>query len=130
MAEKIVSTDSVGQVVKAAGNAHAVSDSGTRQLTPGSDILQGDTLVTEKGGALEKYGVESIGEGKVLVVKDAMGNIQFISDPKLIVDFIEGQAIRAARPLTPQELDYFQSAAPISAVEEGNGDTVGANYTV
>lgn len=205
MAEKIASTDSVGQVVKAAGNTHAVSDSGTRQLTPGSDIFKGDTLVTEKGGALEiifndktslsqgedsqvrvdryvydpadasnsdlllnmtkgvfrtitgeiaednpdhfqlksplatigirgttvvsevrggveKHGVESIGEGKVLVVKDAMGNIQFISDPKLIIDFIEGQAIRAARPLTPQELDYFQSAAPISAAEESNGD--------
>lgn len=205
MPEKLISADAVGKVIQSQGVVTAISDSGTRQLFVGSDIFQGDTLVTEKAGALEllfqdntavsqgensqirvdnyvfdpantsnsnlllnmtkgvfrtvtgeiaemnpdhfqlksplatigirgttvvsevrermeKHGVEDIGEGKVLVVKDNMGNIQFISDPKLIIDFIEGQAIRVARPLTPQELDHFQSAAPITSNVD-NGDS-------
>ncbi len=77
--------------------------------------IRGTTVVSEVQGGVEKHGVEDIGAGKVLVVKDTMGNIQFIADPKLIIDFIQGQAIRAPRVLTQQELDYFRSAAPISS---------------
>ncbi len=80
--------------------------------------IRGTTVLSEIGGQTEKHGVEEIGPGKVLVISDAMGNIQFIDAPKLIVDIVQGQAIRTARPLTQQELDYFRSAAPITSSDD------------
>ncbi|MDD9301025.1 MAG: FecR domain-containing protein [Desulfobacter sp.] len=55
--------------------------------------IRGTTVVSEVGDDTERHGVEEIGTDKVLVVQDNMGNIQFISQPRLVVDFIRGQAI-------------------------------------
>ncbi|MCG8619787.1 MAG: FecR domain-containing protein, partial [Desulfobacterales bacterium] len=80
--------------------------------------IRGTTVVSEVGGLTEKHGVEDIGPGKVLVVRDAMGNIQFIDAPTLIVDIMQGQAIKAARPLTDRELEHFKSTAPLTTQGE------------
>ena len=74
--------------------------------------IRGTTVVSDVKGGVEKHGVEAIGDGHVLVVQDAMGNIQFISDPLQIIDFLENQPIQPARPLTSEEQAYFQTNAP------------------
>ncbi len=80
--------------------------------------IRGTTVVSEVGGLTEKHGVEDIGPGKVLVVRDAMGNIRFIDAPKLIVDIMQGQPIQDARPLTDRELNFFRSNAPLTTQGE------------
>ena len=75
--------------------------------------IRGTTVVSEVNDLTEKHGVEDIGSGKVLVVRDNMGNIQFIDSPNFIIDFFQNQAIKPARPLTPVEQNYFRSHAPI-----------------
>ncbi len=84
--------------------------------------IRGTTVVSEVRSTGEKHGVEDIGEGKVLVVQDRMGNIQFISDPLKIIDFFANQPIQAARPLTRSELNYFQSSAPMQDEVPGEGE--------
>ncbi len=78
--------------------------------------IRGTTVVgsVSSDGTTEKWGVEQIGTDHVLVVQDGFGNIQFISEASLVIDFFKDNPISPARQLTPQELDFFQSMAPIS----------------
>lgn len=87
--------------------------------------IRGTTVVGEVSENSEKWGVENIGKGHVLVVQDSFGNIQFISEPTLIIDFFKNQPIHPARPLTSKELDFFQKTAPIAPLDnkkEDNGE--------
>ncbi|MDA8136935.1 MAG: FecR domain-containing protein, partial [Desulfobacteraceae bacterium] len=196
MDENTASGKAIGVVVGLQGHAQAVSETGTRELSTGSELFQGEKIVTKEDGQIEikftdntilsqgknsevlinayvydpeegshsnlllqmgkgvfrtvtgeiakqnpdnfnlqspmaligirgttvvgqvfedseKWGVEEIGKGHVLVVKDSFGNIQFISNPDLIIDFFKNQPIGPARPLTPEELDFFKLTAPI-----------------
>ncbi|MCF8109535.1 MAG: VCBS domain-containing protein, partial [Desulfohalobiaceae bacterium] len=74
--------------------------------------IRGTTVVSEVNDLTERHGTEDIGEGKMLVIQDRFGNIQFISSPERVIDFFENQPIEAPRPLNPGELEYFQSTAP------------------
>ncbi|MCF8088561.1 MAG: cadherin-like domain-containing protein [Desulfotignum sp.] len=85
--------------------------------------IRGTTVVGEVDPGAEKWGVEEFSDGEpgreqVLVVKDRFGNIQLITDPQMIVDFFANQSIQPARPLSPEELDYFQQNAPISSMDD------------
>ncbi len=80
--------------------------------------IRGTTVVGEVSEDGEKWGVEDIGKGHVLVVQDAFGNIQFISEPALIIDFFKNQPIDPARELTPKELDFFKTVAPITELQD------------
>jgi len=80
--------------------------------------IRGTTVVGEVDPESEKWGVEEFSEGEpgrdqVLVVRDQFGNIQLITDPQMIVDFFANQPIQPPRPLSPEELDYFQQNAPL-----------------
>ena len=77
---------------------------GIRGTVVNSDIQEG----------FEKIGVETIGAGHVLVIQDAQGNIQFISDSLKILEILQGQPLGTARDMTRQELDNFQHRAPNS----------------
>jgi len=65
--------------------------------------IRGTTVLGEVGSSGEKWGVEEFsdsesGSQQVLVVQDVFGNIQFISDPKAIVDFFLNQPIQPPAP--------------------------------
>ncbi|MFH2091932.1 MAG: putative Ig domain-containing protein [Pseudomonadota bacterium] len=79
--------------------------------------IRGTTVVGDVSEASEKWGVEEIGKGHVLVVQDSFGNIQFISEPSLIIDFFKNQPIDPARPLSQEELDFFKTVAPITVLQ-------------
>ncbi len=80
--------------------------------------IRGTTVVGDVKEDVEHWGVEDIGEGHVLVLQDTMGNIQFISDPMMIVDFFAGKPILPPRPLTTEEDAFFKLNAPISFLDD------------
>ncbi|MCG8617610.1 MAG: FecR domain-containing protein, partial [Desulfobacterales bacterium] len=87
--------------------------------------IRGTTIVSDVGGLTEKHGVEAIGVGKVLVIADEFGNIQFIESPELIVDIFQGQPIGTPRPMTTKELKDFRDAAPLSSEDDTGADEDG-----
>ncbi|HCY83987.1 MAG TPA: hypothetical protein DHV36_02510, partial [Desulfobacteraceae bacterium] len=95
--------------------------------------IRGTTIVSDVGGLTEKHGVEAIGAGKVLVIADEFGNIQFIESPELIVDIFQGRPIGTPRPMTARELDDFRNAAPLTSEDDtgsdDGGDTEGQEST-
>jgi VCBS repeat-containing protein len=91
--------------------------------------IRGTTVLGEVDPENEKWGVEEfseneLGREQVLVVRDQFGNIQFITEPQMIVDFFANQPIQPARPLRPEELDYFKQNTPISAMDDTDTDEV------
>ena len=120
MAEKIASTNSVGQVVQAAGNAHAVSDNGTRQLTPGSEIFQADTLVTEKGGSLEIIFNDktSLSQGEDSQVRVD----RYVYDPAdafnsdLLLNMTKGVFRTITGEIAEDNPDHFQLKSPLATI--------------
>ncbi len=53
MADTNISQKPVGEVANLTGRAEAVSEAGTRELAVGSDIFQGDTIITREASQLE-----------------------------------------------------------------------------
>ena len=61
---------------------------------------------------VETHGVEHISDGHRVIIQDSFGEIRIISDPLTVIDLSAGTPMGFIRPMTPQELEFFQSFAP------------------
>ena len=61
----------------------------------------------------ELHGAERLTGGHSLIFQDTFGNSQVITFAGGAVDFSPTQPMGAVRPFTPQELAFFQAAAPL-----------------
>ena len=60
----------------------------------------------------ETHGVEHISEGHRVIIQDSFGEIRIIDDPLTVIDLSPDSPMGFIRPMTPQELEFFQSFAP------------------
>jgi hypothetical protein len=60
----------------------------------------------------ETHGVEHISEGHRVIIQDSFGEIRIIDDPLTVIDLSVDAPMGFIRPMTPQELEFFQSFAP------------------
>jgi len=79
--------------------------------------IRGTTVLGEVGSSEEKWGVEAFsgtesGRQQALVVQDQFGNIQFITNPKDIIDFFLNQPIQPPPPPEPGGAGIFSAERP------------------
>jgi Ca2+-binding RTX toxin-like protein len=60
----------------------------------------------------ETHGVEHISDGHRVIIQDSFGEIRIISDHLTVIDLSPDAPMGFIRPMTPQELEFFQSFAP------------------
>jgi Ca2+-binding RTX toxin-like protein len=76
--------------------------------------IRGTTTVhsiNPENGA-ETHGVEHISDGHRIIIQDSFGETRIIIDPLTVIDLTVDTPMGFIRPMTPQELEFFQSFAP------------------
>ena len=79
--------------------------------------IRGTVVLSEiRPDGTEKHGCEAITKGHVLVISDHFGNVRFITQPLSLVSLSKSHPLGEVHKITPQELHFFETAAPITSV--------------
>lgn len=76
--------------------------------------IRGTTTVhsVDPESGAETHGVEHISEGHRVIIQDSFGEIRIVNDPLTVIDLSVDAPMGFIRPMTPEELEFFQSFAP------------------
>ncbi len=120
MPENTASSEAVGKVVQAHGQVRAESGADVRTLEAGSDIFQGDVLLTAKGSGLEILFNDktalSQGEDSQIKVDSYVYNAEDPSSSDLLLQMTKGVFRTVTGEIAEQNPDHFQLKSPLATI--------------
>jgi VCBS repeat-containing protein len=120
MDENITSAKSVGEVVSIQGQAHVVYETGTRELSKGSELFQGEKIVTQEGGQLEiKFQdntVLSQGGNSEVVIDAYLYDPEDGSNSNLLFEMTKGVFRTVTGEIAKQNPDNFNLKSPMALI--------------
>ncbi|MCF8126742.1 MAG: tandem-95 repeat protein, partial [Desulfotignum sp.] len=120
MADNAISSTPVGEVVNLTGQAQAISGSEVRDLSPGSPVYQGDTIVTNQGSQLEIDFIDdtsfSQGENSRSEINSYVYDPDDASGSGLLFELSKGVFRTVTGEIAKQNPDNFNLKSPMALI--------------